>query len=42
VYPTKVYSDAACRALFNYVFREGDHLHVDLNPAHAICTVDIL
>ncbi len=42
VYPTKVYSDAACAAKFNFVYREGDHVHVDLNPAHQICTVQIL
>lgn len=42
VYPTKKYSDAGCAAQFNYVYREGDHVHLDLNPEHAICTVDIL
>jgi hypothetical protein len=42
VTPTKKYSDAGCAAQFNYVYREGNHVHLDLNPAHAICTVDIL
>lgn len=42
VYPTKKYSDAGCAADFNYVFREGNHMHLDLNPEHEICTVDVL
>lgn len=42
VTPTKKYSDAGCKARFNYVYREGNHVHLDLNPDHAICTVDIL
>jgi hypothetical protein len=42
VTPTKKYSDAGCAADFNYVYREGNHMHLDLNPQHAICTVDIL
>jgi hypothetical protein len=40
--PDKKHSDAGCAAEFNYVFREGDHVHLDLNPQHEICTVDIL
>lgn len=40
--PSQHYADAACTAQFNYVFREGDHMHLDLNPAHKICTVQIL
>lgn len=42
VTPLKKHSDAGCAADFNYVFREGDHVHLDLNPEHPICTVDIL
>lgn len=40
--PTKTHSDAACAANVNYVYLEGDHTHIDLNPEHKICTVDIL
>lgn len=40
--PSAHYANAACAARFNYVFREGDHMHLDLNPDHTICTVDIL
>ncbi len=42
VFPSSRYADAGCAARFNYVFREGDHMHLDLNPDHQICTVDIL
>ncbi|MBK6690635.1 MAG: hypothetical protein IPG50_00255 [Myxococcales bacterium] len=42
VAPRKKHSDAGCKADFNYVYREGDHVHLDLNPEHTICTVDIL
>jgi hypothetical protein len=42
VYPTQEQADAACKAQFNYVYLEGNHLHLDLNPEHAICTVNIL
>lgn len=42
VTPTKKYSDAGCVADFNYVYREGNHMHLDLNPQHTICTVDVL
>jgi len=42
VVPSATYADAGCKARFNYVFREGDHMHLDLNPDHTICTVDIL
>lgn len=42
VVPSKKYSDAGCAADFNYVYREGNHMHLDLNPEHAICTVDVL
>ena len=42
VVPSSHYADAGCAARFNYVFREGDHMHLDLNPDHKICTVDIL
>jgi hypothetical protein len=42
VYPTQAQADAACKAQFNYVYLEGNHLHLDLNPEHAICTVNIL
>jgi hypothetical protein len=40
--PTKALGDTACKSKFNYVYRERDHLHVDLNPAHPICTIDVL
>ncbi len=42
VYPTQAHADAACKALFNFVYLEGNHLHLDLNPEHTICTVNIL
>jgi uncharacterized protein YcbK (DUF882 family) len=42
VYPTKTQANAACTAKFNYIYLEGNHLHLDLNPTHAICTEDIL
>jgi hypothetical protein len=42
VVPSAVYADAGCKAKFNFVFREGNHMHLDLNPEHPICTVDIL
>ena len=40
--PSSHYADAACSAKFNFVFREGDHMHLDLDPEHPICTVSIL
>jgi hypothetical protein len=42
VIPSATYAAAGCKARFNYVFREGNHMHLDLNPDHTICTVDIL
>ena len=42
VVPSATYANAGCAAKFNYVFREGNHMHLDLNPEHKICTVDIL
>src|SRR5262249_29855143 len=39
VYPTQAQADAACKAKINFVYLEGNHLHLDLNPDHAICTV---
>lgn len=42
VVPSGTYANAGCAARFNFVYREGNHMHLDLNPAHAICTVDIL
>ena len=40
--PSQHYADAACSAKFNFVFREGNHMHLDLDPEHVICTVSIL
>jgi hypothetical protein len=40
--PTVYLGESACAAKFNFVFREGDHLHSDLNPAHEICTREAL
>lgn len=42
VLPKNEHAAAACNAEFRYVFLEGDHLHLDLNPQHEPCTVDIL
>ncbi|MEO8877775.1 MAG: D-Ala-D-Ala carboxypeptidase family metallohydrolase, partial [Polyangiaceae bacterium] len=40
--PSAHLADVACGARFNFVFREGNHMHLDLNPDHKICTVAIL
>lgn len=42
VVPTNRYGDAGCTAKFNFVYQEGNHLHLDLNPEHPICTKQIL
>jgi hypothetical protein len=42
VVPTNRYGDAGCAAKFNFVYQEGNHLHLDLNPEHPICTKQIL
>ena len=42
VVPTNRYGDAGCKAKFNFVYQEGNHLHLDLNPEHPICTKQIL
>ncbi|HEX7664168.1 MAG TPA: hypothetical protein VF407_06655 [Polyangiaceae bacterium] len=40
--PSAHLADVACDAKFNFVYREGNHMHLDLNPDHKICTVNIL
>lgn len=40
--PSAHLADVACDARFNFVYREGNHMHLDLNPDHKICTVSIL
>ncbi len=40
--PTQTMANAACAAQFHFIYLEGGHLHLDLNPAHKICDVQIL
>jgi uncharacterized protein YcbK (DUF882 family) len=42
VVPTNRLGNAGCTAKFNFVYQEGNHLHLDLNPQHPICTKQIL